>query len=216
MNTNLQILQAGEFMAFDTFDEGVVPGGLRSKSEIKTLICYLFYSVKERMSKDIIVSAIQNESLANYFETSSAFDDLVNNGNIEEYTGDDKEENETAYVLTDNGRLIADQLETNLAYTVKEKAYACATKLLAQKKIERDNSVDIVKTENGFDVRFRISGGEIDLLCFNLYAPSFEQALIMKKNFFENPSTFYSVMLALLTKDKESVGEALEDLYGIL
>ena len=38
----------------------------------------------------------------------------------------------------------------------------------------------------------------------------------MKKNFYENPATFYKVVLALITKDKDTVGEALEDLYGIL
>ncbi len=31
-------------MAFDTFDEGINPGGMRSKNEIKTLICYLYNS----------------------------------------------------------------------------------------------------------------------------------------------------------------------------
>ena len=69
-------------MAFDTFDEGISPGGMRSKSEIKTLICYLYNSVKESMDKDLIVQAILKQGLANYFETSSAFDDLVNNGNL--------------------------------------------------------------------------------------------------------------------------------------
>lgn len=200
-------------MAFDTFDEGIVPGGMRSKSEIKTLICYLFYSVKENMSKEIIVQAIQKESLANYFETSAAFDDLVLNGNLEKFGNDDSD---TTYILSENGKMIADQLETILTHTVKEKAYACAVKLLAEKKTERENSVEIIKTENGFNVVCKVSGGNVELLSFTLYAPSFEQAMIMKKNFYDSPSTIYKVMLALMTKDKDNVGEALEDLYGIL
>ena len=40
-------------MAFDTFDEGINPGGMRSKNEIKTLICYLYNSVKENIDKGI-------------------------------------------------------------------------------------------------------------------------------------------------------------------
>ena len=36
-------------MAFDTFDEGIALGGLRSKHEIKVLMCYLFNSVKDKM-----------------------------------------------------------------------------------------------------------------------------------------------------------------------
>ena len=40
--------------------------------------------------------------------------------------------------------------------------------------------------------------------------------LILKKNFLDNPKKAYKIMLALLTKDKETVGEALEELYGIV
>lgn len=64
-------------MAFDTFDEGINPGGMRSKNEIKTLICYLYNSVKENIDKGIVIQAILKQGLANYFETSSAFDDLL-------------------------------------------------------------------------------------------------------------------------------------------
>ena len=45
-------------MAFDTFDEGIVPGGMRSKYEIRILICYLLNSIKEPVSKEIIVDSI--------------------------------------------------------------------------------------------------------------------------------------------------------------
>ncbi|MEE1218517.1 MAG: DUF4364 family protein [Ruminococcus sp.] len=200
-------------MAFDTFDEGIVPGGMRSKNEIKTLICYLFNSVNSPLSKELVIEAIQKEGLANYFETSSAFDDLIKNRNIEKFESDS---NEKLFNLTENGKIIADTLDTSLAYSVKEKAYACATKLLAQKQTEKENSVNIVKSENGFDVVCTISGGDVELLSFRIYAPSMEQALRMKKNFYDSPATIYKVMLAMLTKDKENVGEALEDIYGIL
>ena len=69
-------------MAFDTFDEGIAPGGIRSKNEIKVLICYLFDSVKENMDKELIIEAITTDNLANYFETSAAFDDLIKKGNL--------------------------------------------------------------------------------------------------------------------------------------
>lgn len=200
-------------MAFDTFDEGVMPGGIRSKNEIRILVCYLFNSVKENMDKELIIQSIIKEELANYFEISSAFDDLITNGNLKESK---KIDGLQTFELTENGKMIANQLETTLAYTVKEKAYRCAVKLLGEKKKERENSVEIKKTENGFDVVCKISGGKVNLLSFTLYAPSFEQALTMKKSFYDNPSALYKTMLALMTKDKESVGEALEELYGVL
>lgn len=196
-------------LAFDTFDEGIVPGGMRSKYEIRILICYLLNSIKEPVSKEIIVDSICEESLANYFETSSCFDDLIEKGNIieEGSDGDIK-----TYTVSENGVMIANQLDTILAYTVKEKAYDCAINLLAQKKKERENSVEIVKTDMGYNVNCKISGGNLDLLSFSIFAPDMPQAQIIKKNFYESPTTFYKVILAMLTQNKESVGEALESL----
>lgn len=198
-------------MAFDTFDEGINLGGMRSKNEIKTLICYLYNSVKENMDKGIIIQAILKQGLANYFETSSAFDDLVMNGNL--IPADDEHK---TYSLTEKGAEIAKQLDSTVAYTIKEKAYACAVKLLAEKKKEIENRVNIFKNDNGFTVECSVSGGDMDLMKLNIYAPEMEQALILKKNFLDNPNKAYKVMLALLTKDKETVGDALEELYGIV
>lgn len=198
-------------MAFDTFDEGINLGGMRSKNEIKTLICYLYNSVKENMDKGIIIQAILKQGLANYFETSSAFDDLVINGNLVPADNEHK-----TYSLTEKGAEIAKQLDSTVAYTIKEKAYACAVKLLAEKKKEIENRVNISKNDNGFTVECSVSGGDMDLMKLNIYAPEMEQALILKKNFLDNPNKAYKVMLALLTKDKETVGNALEELYGIV
>lgn len=198
-------------MAFDTFDEGINLGGMRSINEIKTLICYLYNSVKENMDKGIVIQAILKQGLANYFETSSAFDDLVMNGNL--IPADDEHK---TYSLTKNGAEIAKQLDSTVAYTIKEKAYACAVKLLAEKKKEIENKVNIMKNDNGFTVECSVSGGDMELMKLDIYAPEMEQALILKKNFLDNPKKAYKIMLALLTKDKETVGEALEELYGIV
>lgn len=198
-------------MAFDTFDEGINLGGMRSKNEIKTLICYLYNSVNENMDKGIIIQAILKQGLANYFETSSAFDDLVMNGNLVPADNEHK-----TYSLTEKGAEIAKQLDSTVAYTIKEKAYACAVKLLAEKKKEIENRVNISKNDNGFTVECSVSGGDMDLMKLNIYAPEMEQALILKKNFLDNPNKAYKVLLALLTKDKETVGDALEELYGIV
>ncbi len=200
-------------MAFDTFDEGVVPGGIRSKTEIKILICYIYNSVKENMDKDLITQSITKDELANYFEISSAFDDLIKNGNLKESEIVDGLQ---TYELTENGKLIANQLESTLAYTVKDKAYKCAVQMLFEKKKRRENKAEIIKSENGFEVMCKISGGNIELLSFTMYAPTYEQAMYLKENFYENPSSIYKTMLALMTKDKEAVGEALEELYGVL
>ena len=198
-------------MLFNTFDEGIAPGGLRSKYEIKTLICYLYYSVKENMSRDLVIEAMREDELANFFEVSAAFDELVSDKSLVEA---DSVDGEQTYTLSENGRMIAMQLDSTVAYSVKDKALKCAIKLLADKKTARENFVDIEKTENGFNVKCTVSGGDVDLLSFTLYAPDIDQAEIIKKSFLSYPSTVYKSMLALMTKDRESVGEALEEVYG--
>lgn len=199
-------------MAFDTFDEGVAPGGIRNKNEIRVLICYVFNSVKENMDKDLVVEALREDELVNYFEAAAVFDELVNNGILKE---SEIVDNKQTYELSENGKMIADQLETTLSYTARNKACVCAIRLLGEKKKQRENSVEIVKNYNGYDIICKISGGSLNLLTFSLFAPTYQQALIMKKNFYESPTAVYKVMLALMTNDKESVGEALEALYGL-
>ena len=46
--------------------------------------------------------------------------------------------------------------------------------------------------------------------------PKWNRLLFSKKILLDNPKKAYKIMLALLTKDKETVGEALEELYGIV
>ncbi|MCH5299870.1 MAG: DUF4364 family protein [Ruminococcus sp.] len=207
------IFKAGERMAFDTFDEGIVPGGIRSKNEIRTLICYILNSVGVPMSKEVVIETIQKQGLANYFETSSCFDDLISHKNI---VPQNSNNNEKLYFVSENGKMIATQLESTLSYTVKEKAYTCALMLLEQRRIEKENAVTITKQENGYKVKCSISGGSVELLNFEIFAPDKNQAKLIKTNFHKNPELFYKTTIALLTKNKEFVGEALEDLYGIL
>ena len=88
-------------------DEGIAPGGLRSKNEIKILICYLFDSVKDKMSQSLVVEAIRADELANFFEIVVAFEELVKDGNL---IAKETVDGEQCYSLSDNGKVIARQL----------------------------------------------------------------------------------------------------------
>lgn len=198
-------------MAFDTFDEGISLGGMRSKTEIRTLICYMFKSVNAPMSKETVITALMEKGLANYFETSSSFDDLVKNGNIAPTDEDD-----SLFFNTENGDMIATQLEDTLAPVVKERAIECALSLLQKQRIESENKVTIEKCENGYQVNCAISGGEMDLLRFSLYVPDITQARLIRKNFYKNPDIFYSVMIAMLTRNKRSVTDILTELGSVI
>ena len=59
-------------MENDTFTGGVGPGGLRTKNDIRVLLCYLLASVSAPLRQDDILSILQEYNLANYFEIMDA------------------------------------------------------------------------------------------------------------------------------------------------
>lgn len=192
-------------MSFDTFDEGINPGGMRSKNEIRILICYLIKSVKAPVSKELILESLQKDGLANYFEASACFDDLVRNRHI---TVNDNNK----YTLTEDGMMIATQLEDSLAYTVKEKAFHCVMMLLEEEKTERENKVEIVKNERGYNVKCSIISEGLTILSLEFYVPDYEQAKLVKKNFRKNPELLYKTTISVLSKQKDLLTDTLKDL----
>ena len=183
---------------------GVAPGGLRDKNEIKLLICYMLSSIQNGLSKKDIISVIQDNDLANYFEIADAFSDLLQGGHIAP-----KEGEEGLYTVTPTGRLISKQLDISLPISVREHALSATLNLLAKERCERENSVTIQKNDHGYTVVCHISGGAMDLMSFRLYVPDMLQAKLVKKNFHKDPERVYRCMLALVTGNQDMVKDIL-------
>jgi hypothetical protein len=89
-------------VAYDAFTAGIEPGGLRTKNEIRILICYLLDSVDVPLKKDDIIEIMQANGLANYFEVADAIAEMCQKG-ILCYEND----NSSILVLGKNGKIIA-------------------------------------------------------------------------------------------------------------
>lgn len=189
----------------DEFIDGVAPGGLREKNDIKLLICYILSGIDNSLSKDDIISILKDNDLANYFEASDAFSDLISKKLI--YT--DSKDN-SLYTVTDEGKMIAKQLDVSLPISVREKALKAALNTLARTKIRKENTVKIEKNDFGYFVNCNISGGNIDLMALKLYVPDIMQANMVKENFHKDPELVYSSMLAILTHDKGLITDSLK------
>ena len=183
-------------MEFDAFTGGVAPGGLRSKSDIRILICYLLKSVDAPLSGEDIIRVMQEKALANYFEVNDALSALVSLGNI-------RREEDGTYVLEPQGKSVADNLDVLLPLSVRDKAIAAAMSMLASAKIERENAVTTTRTDNGYNVSCHISGGDMELMNLTVYVPDLYQARVVKKNFHRDPQRIYSLLLVALTGDDE-------------
>lgn len=190
-------------MEYDAFTGGIEPGGLRSKNDIRILICYILQSVNAPLSGEDIIAVLQKHNLVNYFEASDAISSLVKHGNI-------KQEGES-YVLCETGREIAESLDTSLPLSVRDKVLEAAFKLLARAKNERDNKVEIKETEGGYKVTCHISDGQSDMMTLSLRVPDERQAKLVKECFYADPTRVYELMLAALSGDKEMQKSLFED-----
>ncbi len=203
----IMILYGGGYMSFSAFSFNENYGMLQSKTDIKLLICYILSSVKSGISKNDIISILQDNRFASYFDAVDAFSDLYSNGNIKKL-----EEDQELYTVTDSGKMISEQLGISLPVTIRENALSAALNILSKTRLKKENSVTIEKNDHGYTVLCNISGGEMDLMSFSLYVPDKIQANMVKENFQKDPQSIYHVMLALLTKDKEFVEEALKNI----
>lgn len=193
-------------MDFDALTAGIEPGGLRTKSEIKLLICYMLTSAKTSLVKADIINIIQDNGLANYFEITDAFADLLENGNIA-----CENEKEDRFVITATGTMISSQLDISLPISVRERALSATINLLAKIKREQENRVRIQQTEQGYMVSCSVSGGDMDLMSLSLYVPDMLQAKMVKKNFHKDPARVYRCLLALVTGNSDLTAEILQE-----
>ena len=190
-------------MERDAFTGGVEPGGLWNKNDIRILLCYILTSVGAPLSRESISEIMQGKALANYFEVGDALDSLLRQGNV---TVDE----DGAFSVTDSGREIAASLDVSLPLSVRDKALEAALRLTAEQKARRENKVELLEAENGFQVRCHVSGGETELMTISIYVPDKAQAELVERNFYRDPEGVYRLLLAALTGDKTYA----EDFFG--
>ena len=182
---------------FDAFNEGIEPGGLRNKNEIKLLICYLLKTIDAPITRERIGDVIQDQSIANYFETMDAVSDLLSNGSIDSDFVGEKE-----YLkITDIGRSACEVVEKDLPKTVREKAVKSALRFMTLEKNAKENDVRIEPTSDVYNISFSMKDNGTVLMELTMYVADRAQAEQLKNNFIEDPARVYSTILASLMVD---------------
>ena len=123
-------------------EDPFVPGMLTNLMDIKILICYLLNSVGEPMDKEQMIDMIFENDIAEYFDIRAAVMQLVENGNV-------TENSEGFIALTHSGREAAEQLESSLPFTAREKVVREGLKITTLSKRKKANKAEIEKTKDG-------------------------------------------------------------------
>lgn len=183
-------------MEFDAFDAGIELGGLRSRDDIRLLICYLLKSIDAPMTRQMLNDSMQEDGLANFFEVGQAIEELLKTGNI---TADILEDEEVITV-TEKGREAAELLQTSLPRTVREKAVNSAIRLTTKAKVERDNNIEVKKEDDGgYTITFTLFDRGTELMKLSIYVVDSLQLETVKQNFINDPVKVYSSIITSLT-----------------
>ena len=180
---------------YDALTGGIDPGGMRTKSDIRILLCYILKTLNAPFSRVGLAEALQSTSLANFFEVNDALSALRGSGLVSsEARGDDE-----LFTLTPEGREIAGRLETDLPRTVRSKAVACAMELLARERAARGANAEIIRQENGYFVRLTVTSGETPMMQTTLYAADSIQANAIADAFMRDPTRLYAGIIDSLS-----------------
>ena len=171
-----------------------VPGMLTNMTDIKLLICYLLKSVGEPMDKEQMIDMIFENDLAEYFDLRAAVMQLVDNGNI-------NESSDGILTLSDTGREAAEQLETTLPFTAREKVVKEGIKITTLSKRRKANKAQIIQTQNGIYVSCELLDDTDAVLSFKLLVSDDLQAKMIKEKFLENPALVYKKFITSLIEE---------------
>ncbi len=181
-------------MEINASNAGVAQGGLVSTDEIRILICYILHTIKQPVPAQQLSELLHYEGVANYFEVSSAFAELCENGLIAKNANDN-----ALYEITPTGSTVATTLKTSVPLTIRDKAYSLAVRMLSRIKYAKETTVEIKPLDIGYNIRCAINEGSLELMAVSLFVPDEAQANSIKERFVNDPTIIYSGMIELLT-----------------
>ena len=174
---------------------GVTLGGLYNTAEIKILICYILSAIKEPVPAAMLSNELHFAGLANGFEVSDAIVSLSESGHIKSTDSSD-----TAYVITEKGKLIAEELKTSISYTVKDRAFAVTVKMLSHIKNIEQTEFEVVRENDVPYIVCTVKDSSLPLMSIKILLSDEGQATAIKERFLENPTEIYLNIIEKLTK----------------
>lgn len=192
-------------MQDEIFKAGVQPGGPTSHTEIKALVCYILTKLGQAMSFAELHEALQEGSLVNYFELVQVIDGLVESGHL----ALEAQEGREYYQITETGVQAGREFENSLPLSVRQKALRSAERLLRRKKRESEVLIETRKADGGYYMELSIPEQTGKLVSFTLFLPTREECERVRRRFLNDPVFIYKCVLAMLTGERDVLGELI-------
>ncbi len=182
----------------DTLTAGVSPDGIKNRTDIRILICFMLDQFDDPLTKTDLIELIFENQYANSIETLSAIEHLIENDHLMYNTATD------ALLLSPLGKRVSDDLSSRLPTTIKEKSRAAIDRKLTRRRNERDNGFISERQENGeYKVTCIIGSKEPSsgALSVTLLLPTKSRVSDARERFYDDPEGLYRLIYAYMTGD---------------
>lgn len=170
---------------------------LKEKNDIKIFILYLMRNIGYPLDFSTVTDIVLQDEIVKYFDFAECFAELLETGNISET----KDENgESLYSVTDQGKQVADSLQSDIFMMIRERSLKSAMRLLSFKK--RGSFIKCKSTplpDGSFSLSCRIVESKEEIMNITLKVDNKKQLDRMTHNFEERPEAVYRGLMALLT-----------------
>ncbi len=182
----------------DAFRQGVEPGGMFDKNDVRLLICCLLADCGRPLSKDVIVGGLFGSGLANYFELGAAAEDLLERGLLQVA---ERTDSALRLTVTREGRKAVDELGGAIPASARKKAVDGVLYFEAAERRRRENSVEVRPAAGGRAVTLHAGTPEDPLMSLTVYVPDGLLADAMRKKMESEPEKLCEKVFRILLEE---------------
>ena len=168
-----------------------------SKKNVKIFILYLMENINYPLDYTTLNDIIMQTDYVMYLDFAESFHEMIDMGLILELEGED--EKTPLYMVSDNGRLVARELHSDIIASILDKSLAAALRYLDFKKRGIKTKTMIEKRMDGkYDFTCKMLEKDQEIFSTTVTVDTLLRAERMRENFSSRSEGIYKATLALL------------------
>ena len=168
-----------------------------SKRNVKIFVLYLMENINYPLDYATLNDIIMQTDYVMYLDFAESFHEMLDAGLIIEVDGE--EENQPMYIVSEKGKIVARELNSDIITSILDKSLSAALRYLDFKKRGVEAKCVIEKRDDGrYDIECKMmEKGEL-IYSTKVIVDTLSRAERMKDNFYGRPEGIYKATLALL------------------
>ncbi|MBQ9760857.1 MAG: DUF4364 family protein [Clostridia bacterium] len=167
-------------------------------NNVKIFVLYLMRNINYPLDYVTLNEIVMQTDYVMYLDFAVAFHEMLDGGLITEV--EQNEQGEGLYAVTDRGRIVAEQLKSDILPSILEQSLGAALRYLDFKRRDIKIRSDAkAKADHTVDVTLTVTEAGRTLLSTTVNVDSERRAEMIRENFRDRPEIIYRGILALLS-----------------